>query len=621
MAIVSILADIWKNHKYVKRAVENRKMKNKILKIVDRFKELGFDHIHHKNFTEFLSHLNVLYEQNLGLILKEQFDDLFKCKILDKDEIFNDLDNFRDFDNSLRESLFEYIMIQDPRYNRQFSTLIERFREILAKKCYNYFFKFWIEACRELARKNTFTMIDQKYIPLIENIEDTEFLSGDPVYDYIFVDEFQDINPLDLNLVKAIVKCNQSKLTIVGDDDQAIYEWRGAAPQYILDLERFFNLHFNTYKLDINYRSPSNIVQSSQRLIANNKNRVDKNIRSIIHNEAEIQFHRTENLRDHLEIVRKIIEKSRRNCNLSRIAIIGRKKSEIIPYQVYFASEMRIPFYAAEDLQLYLSGTFDKLLSLIEIKTRIHQSIKAIKVNDILQLCDYIRKYTLKRDEKNRFSQYLYDSINNSEQEQIINIIKRYSRRWNGSKTPAAAAKVSLDMADGVREFVKAESVSDVLRSLQEKFAGFQRDFGKADEDIFYTDPPFQQLADYALSYGDNFPQFLENMRFAQNTLARSTDLQDEDECISNPLDHSVHLMTAPRAKGKEFDIVVVLNVKVGAWPDRRATSLEKLEAERRLFYVVFTRAKKKVVMLLGNSQDEDSPYIDELELPEQAGR
>jgi len=176
-------------------------------------------------------------------------------------------------------------------------------------------------------------------------------------------------------------------------------------------------------------------------------------------------------------------------------------------------------------------------------------------------------------------------------------------------------------MADGVEEFIKAESVSDVLMSLQEKFIGFRRDFGKADEDIFYTDPPFQQLADYASSYKDDFSHFLKNMRLAQNTLARSIDF--EDECADNPLGYDIHLMTAPRAKGKEFDIVVLLNVKKDAWPDRRATSrLEKLEAERRLFYVVFTRAKKKIVMLLSNSRDEDSPYIDELELPaEQADR
>ena len=618
MAMVSILPDIWNSHEYVKKAVKKRKHKI-LMKIIDRFKELGFDHVHHKNFTKFLDHLNALYEQNLGLILKEQFDDLFKCKILDKDKIINDsgLNDSGDLTKGMKESLFEH-MILTIKDDVTYKTLMENFRKILAKQCYDFIFKFWIQACNELERKNVFTLTDQKYIPLIESIRDTKFLSKNSIYDYIFVDEFQDINPLDLNLVKAIVKCNQSKLTIVGDDDQAIFEWRGAAPQYILDPERFFDLHFKTYKLETNYRSPSNIVQSSQRLIANNRNRVDKNIKSASHDEAEIQFYRTENLRDHLEIVRKIIKQSERNCNSSRIAIIGRNKYEIIPYQIYFASEMEIPFYAAEDLQIYLSDAFKNLLSLLDIKIKIKN--QPVKIDDILKLCDYVRKYPLhKSSDRNSFKRYLlYESnTNRLEQEKIINIIKNYPGPWRRSIKPV---DVSRAMAEGVKEFVEAESVSDVLRSLQEKFTGFQRDFGKADEDIFYTDPPFQQLADYAQSYKDDFSQFLENMRFAESTLARSTD--SGDECKDSPLDYRIHLMTAPRAKGKEFDIVVLLNVKKDAWPDRRATSrLEKLEAERRLFYVVFTRAKKKIVMLLGNSQDEDSPYIDELELPEHPGR
>lgn len=210
MAMVSVLADIWNSHKHVKGAVENKKVKKKILmKIIDRFKTLGFDHTHHTNFTEFLDHLNALYEQNLRLILKEQFDDLFKCRILDKHRILNASDSFKDFNNrQLRESLFEY-MILTIKGNTEGNPLIKQFREILAEQCYDSFFRFWIQACCELKKKNIFTLTDQKYISLIENnIGDTKFLSGNPIYDYVFVDEFQDINPLDLNLVKAIAKSN-----------------------------------------------------------------------------------------------------------------------------------------------------------------------------------------------------------------------------------------------------------------------------------------------------------------------------------------------------------------------------------------------------------------------------
>ena len=96
----------------------------------------------------------------------------------------------------------------------------------------------------------------------------------------MFVDEFQDVNPLDIALVKAIVERNRATVTIAGDDDQAIFEWRGATPEYILNPERYFDSPFTTYILGVNYRSPHNSVDHSQRLIANNERRVPKQIKA-----------------------------------------------------------------------------------------------------------------------------------------------------------------------------------------------------------------------------------------------------------------------------------------------------------------------------------------------------
>lgn len=612
LTINRVLYDTWNKHKYIREAMTGKKVnkiERRLMSIIDNLKSLGFDHTRHKDFSEFLRYLNILYDQDLQLRLEEQLKSLYKCKILKNSMLQIPQDLGRELENNL----FEFNLLNA-------RTNIET-RESIARLCYKLFFKFWIEVCSELKRRSMFTLEDQKYIAFLNEskcIEDEDFLSGQLAYDYVFVDEFQDINPLDLNLVKAIVKRHQSKLTIIGDDDQAIFEWRGATPQYILDPRKFFNLEFDTYKLQINYRSPSNIVEYSQRLISKNENREIKSIRSASQAKAEIELYRTENLLDHLKIVHDLINESSNNHNPSHIAIIGRDRSQIIPYQVYFASEM-IPFYAAEDLQFYLSETFDRLLSLLKIKIRM-KSGQSIRVPDILELCNYIRKFPLNKNDRRNFKRYLYDSnINELEQEMVFNIIKHYSGSWKGSNSPSRASRVSFDMAEALEKFVRADSVSAVLQSFQEKFIGLQRDFGefsKADEDIFYTDPPFQQLVDYARSYEDDYDKFLHSIRFAQDTLAKTN-----DECEENPLKHSVHLMTAHRAKGKEFDTVVLLNVKNGVWPDRRADSvLEKLEAERRLFYVVFTRAKKKIVMFLGESQDEDSPYINELELPEEAG-
>ena len=80
-----------------------------------------------------------------------------------------------------------------------------------------------------------------------------------------------------------------------------------------------------------------------------------------------------------------------------------------------------------------------------------------------------------------------------------------------------------------------------------------------------------------------------------------------------------LHLMTALRAKGKEFDTVILLDVNDGIWPNRNAQTPEQKEAERRVFYVAFTRAQKRVVMLVcsrvGTRAAIPSPFINELGL------
>ena len=73
--------------------------------------------------------------------------------------------------------------------------------------------------------------------------------------------------------------------------------------------------------------------------------------------------------------------------------------------------------------------------------------------------------------------------------------------------------------------------------------------------------------------------------------------------------------MTATRAKGKEFDTVILLDPVQGIWPYQRTKDSREMEAERRLFYVAFTRARRRVVMLMSSEAGLISPFVDELEL------
>ncbi|KUM27283.1 hypothetical protein AU467_02560 [Mesorhizobium loti] len=149
---------------------------------------------------------------------------------------------------------------------------------------------FFNAACMQQFATGSFTLEDQKYGAWLDQRRQLAAgnlpAPGARITD-ILVDEFQDINPLDLALIMKVADLNQSALTIVGDDDQAIFEWRGAAPDFILEPDRHLGRSFKTYILEKNYRSPRNIVEKSARLIAHNKRRVTKNMHAVSIVEAQ----------------------------------------------------------------------------------------------------------------------------------------------------------------------------------------------------------------------------------------------------------------------------------------------------------------------------------------------
>lgn len=615
---------------------------------IDAFKSLGFDHVQHSNLRRFSQHLEKLQELDLTWNLEAQFEKLAKLGVLDTKIIGNGAE----------------------------------VAQSEAKKVYGAFFKFWRESAKHLIDSDVCTMEDQKYYAYIDEYQKGEkgkFLSGAARIHHVFVDEFQDINPLDMALVKAIVKRNRATITIVGDDDQAIFEWRGTTPEYILNPDKYFDSPFDTHILKVNYRSPRNIVRHSQNLIKHNTRRVDKRIRASENSgNAEIQIEKTSNLAEALEYVHNLYK----TCVVqgespSRVAIIGRKRSQIIPYQVYFASK-NIPFYAAEDLQVFLSGTFDRLLDLLRIKTRddTTQSQKQV-VSDLLKLCDLVKRFLLSGKDRDSLTRHV-QRAHPTTMSDGINALSSYRGPLKGSN---AEGKMSLSMASSIRLFMESANVSEALLVLSGHFEGLQIDFGKAADDVFFTDPPFLQLAAYASTYGDDYDRFIDDIEQAKEQLAHTSSFEDDDGESESAESQKrlMHLMTALRAKGKEFDTVVLLDVVDGIWPHKNAksdykdmgreakktkkfeilveaytncglsqakaeakakakldktdeeieTKLNSLdatknitrlgEAERRVFYVAFTRAKQRVVMLVpthfGDKETTISPYVGELGL------
>ena len=209
-----------------------------LMDVIDSMKSLGFDHTRHTNSEKFEKHMSFLKKMGLEILIDKQF-----------------------------YILIEKGVIENENDEEQPSTK-QRNRD----QFYKNFFTFWRKAVKRLHEDLVFTYGDQKYWNYL-NLINARPVPAPTRYHHVMVDEFQDINLLDLTLIDLIAKVNQATLTIVGDDDQAIFEWRGASPEFILNPEKHFKREFTTHILQINYRSPPNIVRHSQKLITHNKRR------------------------------------------------------------------------------------------------------------------------------------------------------------------------------------------------------------------------------------------------------------------------------------------------------------------------------------------------------------
>ena len=493
---------------------------------------------------------------------------------------------------------------------------VVRLREYQRDMFENYI-PFWKESNRHLFNQASITLEDQKYLAYIEldkQLSNQQYTTGAGRFQHILVDEFQDINPLDLALLRTIAEINKAKITIAGDDDQAIFEWRGATPSYILSPDEHIKPPYATYILSTNYRSPKNIVMLSKKLIEHNKIRVQKDFTSSSSSNAHIEVVEEDSVSSAIGNTTTLVNRLLKEG--MRVALISRKRSQLIPYQITFASQ-NIPFCAAEDLQVFLSEAFNELKEMLKIRDMANNEINAYydPIHDLLKLCDKVKRYPLSKDNRASLLNYLKENSPHTLTEACA-LLRKYQGALKGDNADARMSKV---FADSIQEFINSPTITKTIQAIGEKFDGLQKDYGKSIEDIFYTDPPFIYLAELAQSYHCDYRKFIQDIDNAISTLQKQTSEDEGDYSYDACWQRKLHLMTALRAKGKEFDAVVILDANQGIWPIKHAETERQLEQERRLFYVAMTRAKKYLYFIVNNSildtPTEVTPYLEEMGL------
>jgi len=400
-------------------------------------------------------------------------------------------------------------------------------------------------------------------------------------YSHILIDEVQDLNEYQVQMIQAILK-DDTSLFVVGDDDQCIYEWRGAKPDYLKNLVNDSNIE--VIKLEDNFRSDSSIVNISDSLIGHNSLRIKKNTTA-----------------------RKIYKTS---INTPINATVAKRFNTPEDEAKFIASEI----FALVDTGAYGYGDFAilvrKSLQSGVIKTALEkygipcyeQTTESTEYDEFIQVLRTISNIE-KKNGINRavnFPIMIMDNFTYTETIEKFNI----SRELSVSEVFEVLNDNGMEFEDSdifrarygvikeLSEKISVLSVSEIISQLyefyvREPFANSK----KAKEKLTHV----QNLFDVAKEFEKTF----ENTETPNPPLKEFLDyisLSSQDESSENNVESAVNLMTCHKSKGLEFPVVFIPGVQVGVFPNNYfINSKEDLEAERRLFYVSMTRAINKL--------------------------
>lgn len=412
-------------------------------------------------------------------------------------------------------------------------------------------------------------------------------------YQYILIDEFQDINKLQFDIVKMLA-LPENNLFVVGDDDQSIYRFRGAKPELMLGFTQVYP-EAGQVLLDVNYRSGKSIVDASRRLISHNTRRFEKNLQSGGNQDATVQYYLWENQQEEGKgVVEQILQDVKAGYGYNDMAVLFRTNtqprifmSRLMAYNIPFRTRDNIP-------NLYEHWITRDILTYI----RLGQGSRSRK--DMLQIMNrpnrYITRDSLPEDTVafDVWADYFYEKKQHWVAERIEQL--EADLRVLSRIGPYAAINY-IRMGIGYEEFLEA-------------YAQYRRISG---EHLLEVLDELQGGARQFSSYEEWFDHMEEYTKELQRQKQQQELLTD---CVS--------LATLHSAKGLEYEKVHILDVNEELMPYKKAVLDMELEEERRMFYVGVTRARKELcihsVRNYNGRELDVSRFLEEMQ-PEESSR
>jgi DNA helicase II / ATP-dependent DNA helicase PcrA len=407
-------------------------------------------------------------------------------------------------------------------------------------------------------------------------------------FKYILVDEFQDTNFIQNKWLNLLVNEKQN-ICCVGDDDQSIYSWRGAEIKNFLTFDQIYK-NCKVFKLEQNYRSTKNILETASVLISNNTNRVGKKLWSSASEGDLVKLNCYQTGKEEAQGISDIIEhKIKKKYNLNNVSILVRA--------IYQTREFEERFLKVGIGYRVLGGT--KFYERKEIKDAVSYLRIINQKFDDLALERVISAPKRGVGDSTLNNIYSYGSKNNlCLEDSIIKLLELD----NFKPKIKTSLKQLINMLHKWRIDLKKIKHYDLLKLVLDEsgYSNLLKD--KKDLENENRLENIKELLRAMQDY-DNLQSFLEHV-----ALATSIDQEWQGA--------KINLMTMHAAKGLEFDVVFLPGWEEGLFPHQK--SLEEkgdfaLEEERRLAYVGITRAKKEAFLSFAMKRAYHGDWMDAL--------
>lgn len=408
-------------------------------------------------------------------------------------------------------------------------------------------------------------------------------------FQYILVDEFQDINFLQYEVVKMLAK-PQDNLFVVGDDDQSIYGFRGSRPEIML---HFSDDYPNAQQvvLNMNYRSKRDIVQTAGKLISHNKMRFPKVVEANNIQTDGVKIYSFCSKLKQAESIAMLIKQYMQQPDAAYrdIAILYRTNS----HAVYTADRLMqegIPFAMKEKPRNIYDSPVAK-----DVISYIRYALYGKNLEDFFRIMNRPVRY-IKRSTVPIGSFTMQELIENNKNNDYVihNIIQLYNQLAFIKDLNPFSAVNYVRKGVGYDDYVKKmalERGKDISHEMEEL------------EELLQLSKGFETIGEW-LEHIENYDAIMQEA------------IRQEGSIHQEQID-AVNIVTMHASKGLEWKVVILPDVNEGVVPHKKAVTDEELEEERRMFYVAMTRAKESLFIFYVQEKEAGnllpSRFLDEI--------